>query len=160
MVTITEIGKRLPGVDYQDRPGSYALIFAQPGHVVVVDTPSGRYLPGGGADEGETEIQTLEREVAEECGFICTSAIFVTKATQYVHAPGEGYIAKRCSFFQVDIAESTTPPIEDDHKVRSVPVSEALESLRHESQQYALRLACEKLHARHSNGACALRGLR
>jgi 8-oxo-dGTP pyrophosphatase MutT (NUDIX family) len=63
-----------PILDVPPRPlcqrGAYALIEDRDGRVLVVQAANGRcYLPGGRIEPGESEADTLAREIAEECGW-------------------------------------------------------------------------------------------
>ncbi len=140
--TPIEFGLKIPDVEYIERPSAYGVIFDEQGHVLVVNTPGGMHLPGGGAEEGESPEQNLLRELMEECGLRTNSYNFVTSATQYLHAVGEGYFAKRCDYFLVEVmglGESS----EDDHEVCWIDPGEALSRLHHESHQHGLRVALE-----------------
>ena len=63
-----EFGNRLQGQHYHPRPGSYAVIFTDDGQVAVMRGSQGDFLPGGGAEPGESLEATLRREIMEECG--------------------------------------------------------------------------------------------
>ena len=134
-------GNRLPNVDYRERPGTYAVIINNQERVAVMRTPVGLYLPGGGADPGETEEETLAREVLEECGRRVAVARPLCRATQYLHATGEGHFAKRCSFFVVELGDTAVTDSEADHEWVWMPIEDALLRLSSESQRWALAQA-------------------
>ena len=135
-----QFGLREPDVEYVEKPCAYALAFDAQGRVLVVITPTGMHLPGGGAEDGETPQQNLHRELLEECGMEVGACAFITSATQFVHAVGEGYFAKRCDYFLVELA-AVSVPLEDDHHVQWVQPSEALARLGHGSHRFGLETA-------------------
>lgn len=128
---------------YVDRPGAYAVALSAPElHVAVVRTRQGHFLPGGGAEEGEMEEETLAREVLEECGCSVEVVQRIGFAIQYTFAGGGAYYAKQCAFFKVRLGERIAEPTEVDHNLVWVPIDEALELLVEESQRWAVRRAC------------------
>lgn len=56
-------GTKLDGIDYIDRPGVYAVMENGHKQVALIEISSGYLLPGGGIDPGETEIDSLKREI-------------------------------------------------------------------------------------------------
>ena len=129
-------GERVAGVNYRERPGSYAILIDEGGRVAVMCTPSGRHLPGGGADPGETPEQTLVREVREECGLTVSSAHWLGRATQNLYAPGEGYFAKRCTNAEAGAWEGSSSA----HASLAIPV------LRSEPDMASSIVMCPKAH--------------
>jgi len=59
---IPEFGTRLDGIDYIDRPSVYAVIENKHRQIAVIVTSNGYFLPGGGIDPSETEVDALKRE--------------------------------------------------------------------------------------------------
>lgn len=59
----------LPGRPYRDRPGAYAIIRGEGGHLLCVEQDGELQLPGGGIDPGESPVAALHREVREETGW-------------------------------------------------------------------------------------------
>lgn len=136
-----EFGLREEGKQYQRRPGSYAVIVDDKGNVAVMSTiHHGLCLPGGGADPGEAPLETLRREVAEECGHEVTTAESLGFAIEYVFAVGEGYFAKECTFFKVELGPVIPCETEPDHMLIWVPMRDAIDKLSHKSQRWALSL--------------------
>ena len=132
----------MPGVEHVERPGTYGLAFDDEArHVCVMRTPSGDFLPGGGAHAGETEEETLRREVREECGRAVEIVRRVGFATQYIEDAEGRHLAKRCSFYEVRLERTVGGQIEEDHELLWMPIEEATARLSHESQRWALGAA-------------------
>ena len=139
---VREFGDRIPGADYRDRPGSYAVLNDPAGRIAVLRTPAGWFLPGGGAEPGETPEETLVREVREECGCSLRGVRPIGRAVQYVSARGEGFFAKRSSFFRATPGERddvATPEV--DHELVWLDRAEVMRRLTHESHAWAVSRA-------------------
>src|SRR5688572_21383069 len=121
-----EFGERIPGTHYVLRPGVYAVAFNDEGRVAVVRTPRGIYLPGGGTHPGEAAIESLSREIREECGLAVTIVRSIGTVVEYVHAPGEGHFAKECSFFEARLSPESQRGEEDDHTLEWMDVDQAI----------------------------------
>ncbi len=136
-----EFGHRKPGQNYKPRPGSYAVAFNEANQVAIAETPLGCFLPGGGANAGESPEATLAREVTEECG--CEAKIIrpLGLATEYVFADGEGYFAKECSFFLASLGEPIHWPVDSDHRLMWLAAPVAKARLVHGSQAWAVSQA-------------------
>jgi 8-oxo-dGTP diphosphatase len=134
-----QFGEPVAGVSYVDRPGVYALVF-RGNLLLVIETPAGHYLPGGGIDAGESPEAALRRELLEETGLSVASMAEAGRAQQYVidSATGTGY-NKIETFFHVTPAAFQTSPVEPDHTSRWVPISEAIVGLREPVQAWAVR---------------------
>jgi 8-oxo-dGTP diphosphatase len=134
-----EFGLRLAGQTYVPRPGSYALLFNEQGQIAVMETPNGGFLPGGGAEAGETPEEALRREVREECGFEIGNISPLGEAVQYVYTPGnEAGIRKDCTFFEAQVSAADGMATEWGHVLLWRTPAEAERSLAHESQTWAV----------------------
>ncbi len=79
-------------VIYLDRKGAY-LILVCDGRIGAVRTWKGLFLPGGGIEEGESDLQCIERECLEEMGCsvivkkkICTAETYgINERIGYFH---------------------------------------------------------------------------
>jgi 8-oxo-dGTP diphosphatase len=131
-----QFGTPRAGVTYRDRPGAYAVAFDGPS-ILVVETPVGYYLPGGGVDEGEAAEAALRREVYEETGYRVVALSPLGRARQYVGSA----INKVEVFFVAELAATGIAPDEPDHRPRWVPVQDAIALLAEESQAWAVRTA-------------------
>ncbi|MEM9378709.1 MAG: NUDIX domain-containing protein [Planctomycetota bacterium] len=141
---LPEFGERAPGVPPTERPGAYGIALDRARRrVAVMRTPLGDFLPGGGSGDGETELETLRREVLEECGRDVEIGRRLGAAMEYVIAERGGSFAKRCAFYEIRLGERLPGPTEPDHALAWVPIDEALAGLAHGSQRWALRVAVQ-----------------
>jgi 8-oxo-dGTP diphosphatase len=137
-----EFGHRQAGATYRRRPGAYGVALRD-GLVLVVDTPEGRFLPGGAIDGEESVLEALRREVAEETGYELVDAAPIGMASQLMttRAAGEA-IEKVGHFFRVALLEEPAGGgIEADHRARWVPAQEAIATLAEEASAWAVRRA-------------------
>src|ERR1044071_1869066 len=87
---LPEFGTRVPGIDYIERPGVYAVIENSHNQIAVIKTRTGYFLPGGGIEPVETAIETLRREVMEETGDQVLVLAEIGEAVEYINAQAEG----------------------------------------------------------------------
>ena len=140
---VPTFGKHEDGEHYTPRPGSYAIVWDRD-QVGVMQTLGGFFLPGGGADLGESPEETLRREVREECGYDVDTCEAIGHAIEYVLAAEEGYFAKECSFFRVRLGAQITKPSEADHQLIWMSTGEAVAKLTHKSHSWAVMEAVGK----------------
>ena len=141
---VPEFGVRLAGREYPDRPGAYAVLFDAERRLAVVVTPEGCFLPGGGADAGESAEQTLRREVAEECGVAVAGARPLGVADELVRVLADNRcFRKRGTFFVGQVGERLAIATEPDHVTEWLPPAQAIERLTHESQKWVVRRVVE-----------------
>lgn len=131
-------GSQVHGIEYIPRPGGYAII-EHDGAIAVVATPSGVHLPGGGIDPGESADVATLREVREECGFDVAIVRELGRADEYVHdaIAGVHYI-KHCTFYEATILSGDRFACEADHELHWMTPDEAIASLTHASQRWAV----------------------
>jgi len=78
------------GVVHTVRPAAYAVIWKE-GKVAAVDSGERYFLPGGGAEPGETPEQTILREISEELGYGAVTGRTLGAAVQFFCADGCDY---------------------------------------------------------------------
>lgn len=85
-------GVQQPGVRYTLRRAAYAVILDERLRVACVQEESGRFLPGGGLEAGETDLEAVHREVLEECGRSVDVIRTLGRVVQFFVSPrGEPY---------------------------------------------------------------------
>ncbi len=135
-------GGRTPGMRYRPRPGAYAVIVDAADRLAVMRTPKGLFLPGGGADPGETPEATLKREALEECGRALEPGRRLAFALERVaddqDEGGAGGVTKQCTFFEARLGPRIATPVEHDHELVWMPVRQAIAQLTHRSQAWAV----------------------
>lgn len=142
-------GPREPSIDYVPRPGGYAVVFRGADEVAVVETPSGVYLPGGGQDAGEAPEDAARREAVEECGLIVAIELAVGCADEFVFCTSRRvHYRKVCSFFTARVVAEDGEAVEDDHRLLWLTAEDALRTLSHGSQRWAVGEAVRRRSAR------------
>ena len=133
---IRQFGTPLGGKSSIDRPGVYALAVVD-GLILVVETPAGWFLPGGGVMEGESPEAALRREVEEETGNGIATLHHLGAACQFV---GER-INKVETFFTVVLDGQGRSRAEPDYRPRWVDMEDAIRGLKEEAQAWAVTAA-------------------
>lgn len=132
---IPEFGNRLEGINYIDRPGAYAVIQNKDKQIAVIQTGKGNFLPGGGMDPGETEVDALKRELVEEIGYQISGIEEIGAAVEYIKASGEDqYYQIRSMFYQAQLDARVGDGIEQDHRLIWLSQEDALSRLTRQGQ--------------------------
>jgi 8-oxo-dGTP diphosphatase len=82
------------------RLSAYAVILNEKKEILVVDANGTYYLPGGGIDEGENEIEALKREAIEETGYQIHDFEYIGKANQFIPKASLGPMNKLGTFYK------------------------------------------------------------
>jgi len=139
-----EFGARLDEINYVDRPGVYALIENSHKQIAVIGTSKGYFLPGGGIDPGETEVEALKREIREELGYQASVLAEVGEAVEYIHAAAEGQDYRiHGRFYKVQIHSKIGEGIEPDHRLVWLGQGDAYKLLIRQSQVWAVQNLAE-----------------
>lgn len=137
---IPEFGNRLDGIDYIDRPGAYAVIQNKDKQIAVIQTHNGHFLPGGGMDPGETEVEALKRELMEETGYQISGVVEIGSAVEYLKASDEDkYYKIRSKFFQAQLDAKVGDGIEEDHHLIWLLPEDAIRHITRQSQAWAVQ---------------------
>ncbi|MGK7377034.1 NUDIX hydrolase [Planococcus sp. 1R117A] len=140
-------GEKIEGIDYQLRKGVYAIIFSpQKNQVATVQLTRGSYfLPGGGLEDNESPEECLKREMLEETGYGLVIGPYIGNAQQLYYSSrtniamlNDGY------FYLAEIGDKVQEPIEEDHLLKWIPVSEADKLLFHEHHIWAVKEGLKK----------------
>lgn len=123
--------------DQKPRPRDAAyIVIRETGAVAVVKHGPVYFLPGGGSEPGESPIETLTREVAEELACEIVIDREIGRAVQYFYsAEDRGYYRMTATFFTGHFA---TEPGGD---VLWLPEAALKDSLFHECHRWAVEEA-------------------
>lgn len=128
------------GIDYIDRPGVYALIEGYDKRIAVIETSKGYFLPGGGIDSGESEVEALKREITEEIGCHCSVLIELGIAVEYIKSQSdEKYYQIRSKFYKVHLDSLVRESIEKDHRLVWLLQEDAVKLLTRQGQVWAVK---------------------
>lgn len=121
------------------RKAVYAIICAD-GKIAAVQTPRGYFLPGGGIDPNETDVQALERELIEELGWSISILNCIDSAYQYHYSEVQDkYFLTFARFYRAAYIATTSIPTEPDHTLVWLTPQEAQSQLRFEYMQLAVQ---------------------
>jgi 8-oxo-dGTP diphosphatase len=133
-------GDKLAGQTYIERPGAYAIIRDAQLRIATLRVGTIFFLPGGGSESDETPQVTLQREIMEECGRAIEIGPELGKAIEYIYARNEGvYYQIRSTFFEAMFMEGQVNPMEDNHRLVWLSMSDAIQHLHRQSQVWAVR---------------------
>lgn len=93
-----------PSGEFVERPAAYAVIKDSSNRVMAVRASKGFFLPGGGAEQGESALENLRREALEETGHGLASAAHRTTAVQH-YAVGDVHYRMTAEFFTASLGE-------------------------------------------------------
>ena len=134
-------GEKIQGLNYQKRKGVYAIIFHhKKDQVLVVRTESGHYfLPGGGMEGDESQVECLERELMEETGYRGAVGSFVGNAMRYFLTRKEEPLLSDAFFYLVELNEMVQE--QSEHVTEWIDLEEASQLLFHEHHNWAMKKA-------------------
>ena len=143
---IREFGIRLRGKEYIDRPGAYAVIEDNNRRIAVIETSNGYFLPGGGINPCEAEIDALKREIVEEIGFHISGVAMIGEAVEYIEALMERkYYRIHSRFYSAQIVSKIVEETEKDRRLVWLWRAEAVKLLKRQSQSWAILRSSERL---------------
>lgn len=138
-MSIPVFGKIEPGRNYVERAGAYGFLQQPDRRIAVVETSMGLFLPGGGADPGETLEEALKREIFEEIGLQVTRAHLVNQAIQYHWSEFyKEHFKKVGSFFQVEVKAFQPVVLQHEHSLHWLTVDQSARLLSQEFQRWAV----------------------
>lgn len=95
-------------------------------------------LPGGALDPGETAVQALVREFAEETGLLVEAQEPYGHAGQYLKLRDGEPVNNLCSFHRVTRLKGVANKIEDDHELVWIEIREVIAQLRHDAHAWGV----------------------
>jgi len=139
-VYIPEFGTKQDGIDYIDRPGAYAVIKNNERQIAVIETSNGYFLPGGGIDSGESDVDALKREIVEEIGYQSSILVEIGEAVEYIKVHNEEkHYQIRSRFYKVQLGSKVGEGVEKDHRLVWLWQEDAINLLKRQSQVWAVQ---------------------
>lgn len=131
-------GKKVLGVKYHDREGSY-LIAIKDNLLASVKTSKGYFLLGGGIEKDESHIDCIKRECIEEIGYEVNIENYICSAEIYSIHERIGYFHPIQYYYYGEILNKIKEPIEPDHKFEWITLDNIEDKMYVESQAWAVR---------------------
>ena len=141
MTQASVFGTPVPGETYKHRYVVSAVIVDPQGRVAVMRVGDRHFLPGGGIEMGESEAETLTREVREECACGVVIGARLGEATFYQYAPAYGGWAIHSVYYRAAFGGALDVAPEPDHSLLYLSPEEADACLFRRSDAWAVGLA-------------------
>ena len=138
-------GEKIATLQYRYRKAVYAVIILEGKLLTVINHRGHYFLPGGGLNKGETNLQCLEREMMEETGYRLEKAEYIGSASLYFLSPCDGPIHNDGSFYYVSLAEQKEQPLEQDYTIEWCDIAVCENCLLHAHHVWAVRKVCKEM---------------
>ena len=103
------------------------------------------FLPGGGANPGESWEDTVRREVVEEMGWSLRKAERIAESVEYLQPSGDRIGTRiEATFVRAELGERVAEPIETDHHLDWLDPRDAAEILTHRSHAWIVAEAAKE----------------
>lgn len=152
-------GEKLPGQQYTDRKGAYAIILNEKNEVATIKLPHGYFLPGGGIEGEESKVDCLRRECLEELGweieinqFVCAASNYHYSIYRKRHLHSIGY------FYLATYVKQVMNPVEKDHSLVWMSLDACRLNLFLDHQAWAIEKAIGLLDCEQSEGVVRFLG--
>jgi 8-oxo-dGTP diphosphatase len=132
-----------PTVQYVLRPSCYAVIFNNTcSKIAIIEKGEHYFLPGDGMESTETKEACLHRELLEELGWAIEIDRYIGNAARYFYAEKEDTYYLNDGFFYIaNMVHKQNENCEEDHILRWMSPSLAIEYLLHDHQKWAVEQA-------------------
>ncbi len=134
-------GARVPGEIYKTRHVVSAVIVEAGGLVAVMRVGARHFLPGGGIEDGESDIETLTREVKEECARAVVIGVCLGQATFHQYAPAYGGWTIHSTYYRAAFGPALDAVPEAEHTLLFLSAADASAVLFRRSDAWAITTA-------------------
>ena len=141
MNEIKIFGEPKPGENYTHRHVTSAVIIDGQGQVAVVLVGDRHFLPGGGIEAGETEIEALVRELREECAREVVIGARLGDAVFYQYTTTYGGWCIHSAYYRADFGRLLDVAPEPNHTLMFLEPYEARARLFRKSDVWAVTAA-------------------
>lgn len=135
-------GNKVLGKHYMVRQAVYGILHGPSRTIGVIRLRNDHLLmlPGGGIENGESEVECLAREVLEETGYTINKSAFLCQGTQYFQSrDASHYIQNIGSFYSCSLGVKLTELVEENHELIWLTPEETVSGLFHQHQAWAVR---------------------
>lgn len=133
------IGEKDKNIEYKKRLGAYAIITRKEDNKIGIVTDGEFFFLGGGIEEGETQLETLKRELIEEAGCTIKNINKFDEVSSFINSEKKGYIEVIAYVYLAEFDKKITEPIEKDHKVLWVNPEDYIGKMCRQWQEYILK---------------------
>jgi 8-oxo-dGTP diphosphatase len=139
-------GTRFLDKKYLHRKGAYAIILSTAkDKVLTVHNGKGlHFLPGGGIEEGENDLECLKREMLEETGYRAKIDTFIGSALNYFFSSENEPIVSDGNFYLAQLLDKVQEPSEDDHLLEWVHIEIMEDFFFYQHQVWAVKKALKQ----------------
>lgn len=134
-------GKKDPQLDYHERIGVYGVIPDESGkRLLILGAPNhALFLPGGEVEPGESDEETLKRELLEEFGVRVKIGAKLGRASEYFYSHHrETAYHHPATFYACQDIEIVAPPLEDFNTLMLMPIELAAAELKRPTHRYGV----------------------
>ena len=138
--SIPEFGIKQEGIDYIDRPSVCAVIENNERKIAIIETCNRYFLPGGGIDKNESDVDALKREILEEIGYQAFVLSKIGETIEYIKPDrDEKHYQIYCRFYIVQLGSKIEEIVEKDHRLVWLLQEDAVELLSSQGQVWAIQ---------------------
>lgn len=141
MTEIPFFGEKLASATYVERLGVYGIIARHDNQeICLIQAPNGAFfLPGGGIEAGENQVQALQRELIEELGVHAAVGLYLGQADEYFYSSHrDTYYHNPAFIYETVDVKFDQAPLEDFNGIFWFDVATAIDKLKRGSHKWGV----------------------